>query len=230
MEYHKMSELNQTKDLGLVRFFNKVYGLMIGALLISAVVAYLVANNFYTILFSVGSNVQAIFWLLLIGELVLVWMISANIHKYSYQKLLGLFVLYSVVNGMTLSFIFVVWTNTQLLTAFVATAIPFGFLSAYGRITKHDLTPLGKFLFIGIIGLFVVALMNIFFQSSMMSLVAAFVGVVLFAALTAYDNNKLKQMYYAGYSDDRVALSGALSLYLDFINLFLFVLRLTSRD
>jgi uncharacterized protein len=131
---------------------------------------------------------------------------------------------------MTLSFIFVTYTGTQLLTAFVATAIPFGFLSAYGRITKHDLTPMGKFLFIGIIGLFVVALMNIFFQSEMMSLVAAFVGVVLFAALTAYDNNKLKQMYYVGYSDDRVALSGALSLYLDFINLFLFVLRLTSRD
>lgn len=230
MEYNKMKEMNQTRDLGLVRFFNKVYGLMILALLISAGVAYLVANNFYSVLFSVGTDVQAVFWVLLIGELVLVWSITANIHKYSFQTLLILFILYSVVNGMTLSFIFIIYTGKQLLTAFVATAIPFGLLSAYGRVTKHDLSPLGKFLFIGVFGIFAVMIVNMFVHNEMVSLVAAFVGVVLFAALTAYDNNKLKQMYYAGYTDDRVALSGALSLYLDFINLFLFILRLTSRD
>lgn len=230
MDYNKISELNQTKDIGLVRFFNKVYGLMILALLVSAGVAYLVGNTFYSVLPSNGSNVQAVLWLLLIGELILVYKISANIQKYSYQTLLGLFILYSIVNGMTLSFIFIAYTNMQLFTAFVATAIPFGLLSLYGRVTKHDLSAFGKFLYMGVIGIVTLAVMNIFMKSEMVSLVTAFVGVVLFAAMTAYDNNKLKQLYYAGYSDNRVALSGALSLYLDFINLFLFILRLTSRE
>jgi len=168
---------------------------------------------------------------LIIAEFGLVFAISAAINKLSLTTATLLFVLYSVINGATLSVIFLVYTMESIASVFFITAGTFGVMAFIGYTTKKDLTSLGKMLLMALIGLIIATLVNVFFiQSSGFSLIVSYVGVLIFVGLTAYDSQKIKQMLLqapdAGESAQKLALLGALTLYLDFINLFIYLLRI----
>jgi FtsH-binding integral membrane protein len=172
-----------------------------------------------------------VFWVLIIGELGLVFTISAGINKLNAQVAAFLFILYSLLNGVTLSFIFLAYTQTVIASAFGTSALMFLVMSLFGLTTKKDLTGFGHFLFMGLIGVIIASVVNIFLKSPMMYFVISVIGVIVFAGLAAYDNQKLKQMSYTIDADNsslvlKGAVIGALALYLDFINLFLMLLNL----
>lgn len=164
-------------------------------------------------------------------ELGLVFYLSFRINKISGQAATGLFLFYSLLNGVTLSFILMQYQQTSVVQAFVTAAAMFGAVSAYGLFTKKDLTGLGGFMFMGLIGLIVAMVINMFLGSTMLELGITLIGVVVFLGLTAYDTQFLKEMGNSTPHDDptavrRGAIMGALKLYLDFINLFIMLLRL----
>ncbi len=210
-------------------FMRGVYGWMTAGLGVTAALAFLVAGS---------PALAQLFWgnsILLIGiiiaEVALVFAISGAIHRMSAGTATGLFLLYSALNGITLSVIFAAYAPAAIFKAFVTTAGMFGAMSIYGLTTKKDLTSWGSFLFMGLIGMFIAMLVNIFLQSPMMHFVISIVGVIVFTGLTAYDTQQLRVMgESAPYGDTtairRGSILGALRLYLDFINLFLMLLRL----
>ena len=171
--------------------------------------------------------------LLIILELGLVIGISAGINKLSSTAASGLFFLYSALNGVTLSLVFLVYTQESITTTFLITAGTFGAMSFYGFVTKKDLTSIGNLAFMALIGIIIASIVNMFFASSMLYTIISYGGVLIFVALTAYDTQKLKKMgqkLEAGSETERkTAILGALRLYLDFINLFLFLLRIFGR-
>jgi FtsH-binding integral membrane protein len=168
---------------------------------------------------------------LLLGTFGLVMFISFRINHLNYTTALGLFMLYAGLLGVALAPIFLKYTGQSITRVFFISAATFGAMSLYGYTTKRDLGPIGSFLIMGMIGLFIASIVNIFMQSSMLSFAISAIGVLVFAGLTAYDTQKIKEMYDA-YDDStiagRKAVMGALSLYLDFINLFLMLLRLVG--
>lgn len=175
------------------------------------------------------------FWLLVIAELALVFILSARIMKMSFSTAGIMFALYSVLNGVTMSFIFIAYTSTSIATAFFVTAGMFAAMSFIGFVTKKDLSSFGSFFTMALIGLIIASVVNIFLNSSVMYWIITYVGVLLFVGLTAYDTQKIKQMLIE-YGDEvndstqKLALIGSLSLYLDFINLFLYILRLFGNN
>ena len=174
---------------------------------------------------------KMIFFGMLIAELGIVFYLSARINKLSAGTATGLFLLYSALNGVTISLVLAVYTAQSVFAAFVTCSGMFAAMSVYGHVTKKDLTSWGSFLFMGLIGLLIAMLVNIFLQSSVMQMVISFAGVIIFTGLTAYDTQKLKEMGESAPLDDAVAMRrgvilGALTLYLDFVNLFLMLLRL----
>lgn len=207
----------------------KVYLWMTLALVITGFTAYAVATrNALTEL--VWSN-SSVMWILLIAELALVIGISAAINKLSLTVATLLFVLYSVVNGAVLSSIFFVYTEGSIATAFFVAAATFGAMSLYGYFTKADLSSWGKILIMALIGLIIATIVAIFVPG--INAIVSYVGVLIFVGLTAYDTQKIKQMCLqapdAGENMQKYALLGALSLYLDFVNLFLYLLRIFGR-
>lgn len=207
----------------------KVYLWMTLALVITGFTAYAVATrNALTEL--VWSN-SSVMWILIIAELALVIGISAAINKLSLTVATLLFVLYSVVNGAVLSSIFFVYTEGSIATAFFVAAATFGAMSLYGYFTKADLSSWGKILIMALIGLIIATIVAIFVPG--ISTIVSYVGVLIFVGLTAYDTQKIKQMCLqapdAGENMQKYALLGALSLYLDFVNLFLYLLRIFGR-
>ncbi len=216
-------------------FMRGVYQWMGGGLLVTAIMAYLVASSQPLLQFIYGN--MLVFWGLIIGELVLVFVLSGAIQRLSAGAASGLFLLYSALNGATLSFIFLAYTQASIVRTFVVCAAMFGAMSLYGLTTKRDLTSFGSFLFMGLIGILIASVVNIFMKSSVMDFVISGIGVLVFTGLTAYDTQKLSLMGESLPADDATAVRrgtilGALSLYLDFINLFLMLLRLfgSSRD
>jgi hypothetical protein len=177
-----------------------------------------------------GSN---IFYFLLIAEIALVWFLSARVMKLSLPVATGVFALYSVLNGVTLSPIFLVYTSESIATTFFVTSGTFGAMALYGYFTKRDLTKWGSLLFMALIGVVIASVVNIFLKSEVMMWIITYIGVVLFVALTAYDTQKIKLLAYQTAHDaelsKKVSILGALSLYLDFINLFLYLLRILGR-
>jgi FtsH-binding integral membrane protein len=179
-----------------------------------------------------------LFFALIIGELALVFAIGGMVHRMSAATATSLFVLYAGLNGITLSFIFLVYTRTSIVSTFFVCAATFVACSIYGWSTKRDLTSWGGFLTMGLIGIIIASLVNMFIRSSGMSVIISYIGVIVFVGLTAYDTQKLKNMALTqpagveGAVARKGAILGALSLYLDFINLFLMLLRLfgQSRD
>jgi FtsH-binding integral membrane protein len=169
---------------------------------------------------------RLVFYGLILGELGLVIAVSAAINRLSAATATALFLLYAALNGITFSVIFVVYTAESIASTFVVTAATFGAMSVYGYTTKRDLTNWGSFLFMGLIGIVIASLVNIFVESSAASWVISAIGVVVFTGLTAYDTWKIKAMAAAGAQGRKPAILGALTLYLDFINLFLMLLRL----
>ena len=215
-------------DEGLRAHMNRVYGLMSAAMLITAVVAY-----------GVGTSPQllgAIFasplrWVVMFAPLVLVFAFSAMINRLSVGTAQGLFFLYSALMGLSLSFIFAVYTGVSIAQTFLVTAIAFAGLSIYGYTTKRNLTGMGTFLMMGVIGLVVAMLVNIFLQSAAVTFAVSVLGVLIFAGLTAYDTQNIKatyvQMAHSGDQEwlGKSAIMGALQLYLDFLNMFMFLLQ-----
>lgn len=208
-----------------------VYYWMAGALAITGLTALLVANNPALLNFLFSS--PTLVWGLLIGEIVLVLILSAAINRLSFSTATLLFILYSVINGVTLSSIFVVYTQGSIASTFFITAGMFGGLALYGSVTKKDLSGMGRFLFMTLIGLIIASIVNIFMHSEMLYWITTFVGVLVFAGLTAWDAQKIQQMALmaddVNESTQKMALLGALTLYLDFINLFLYLLRIFGK-
>lgn len=206
----------------------KVYVWMTLALVITGMTAYYVATN-ETIMTAILTN-KVLFYGLLIAELGLVFGVSAAINRLSLLTATLLFILYSVINGVTMSTIFLVFEVSSIAKVFFITAGTFGAMAAIGYTTKTDLSSLGKILFMALIGLIIATVANMFFKSDGLTMILSYVGVLIFVGLTAWDSQKIKKMLMQAPDVDegtqKLALLGALSLYLDFVNLFLYMLRI----
>lgn len=213
-----------------------VYIWMTLGLVMTGMTAWYVASN-PGLLFTIISN-QLLFWGLMIGELALVWYLSARIMRMSMLTAGLMFALYSIVNGATLSVIFMAYTMESIAQTFFITAGTFGAMSVAGFFIKKDLSTMGRILFMALIGLIIATVVNLFMHSSGLAMMLNYLGVLIFVGLTAYDTQKIKQMlmlsageYGVSNETSKLALLGSLSLYLDFINLFLYLLRLFgNRD
>ena len=209
----------------------KVYVWMTLALVITGVTAYGVATS-PGLMMAIATN-KLLFWGLIIAEFGLVVAISAAINKLSLTTGTLLFVLYSVINGATLSFIFAIYTMSSIASVFFITAGTFAVMAVIGYTTKKDLTSMGKILFMALIGIIIATIVNIFLKSTGLQMIVSYLGVLIFVGLTAYDSQKIKQMLLmapdAGEGAQKIALLGALSLYLDFVNLFIYLLRIFGR-
>lgn len=211
-------------------FIQSVYGWMAFGLGLTGLVAMFIANS-PTLLQLIFGN-QLIFFGLIIAELALVFFISARINRIEAGTATGLFLLYAGLNGVTLSFIFLVYTRASIASTFFICAGTFAACSVYGYVTKKDLTSMGGFLFMGLIGIIIASVVNIFLRSPMVYWIISFVGVGIFMGLTAYDTQKIKSMAHSQPADleagviRKGAIMGALSLYLDFINMFIFMLHI----
>jgi len=222
-------------DQGLRSYMLGVYNLMAIGLVVTAIVsmatAYYAQNN---LAFAEFLYLSPFAYVLMFAPLIAVFFISFKIQSLSMVAAQGLFFGFSALVGLSISSIFLVYDIGSITQVFFITAAAFGSLSLYGYTTKRDLRPLGTFLFIGLIGLILASIVNLFTQSSAMQFAISVIGVLIFAGLTAYDTQNIKAMYYEGDSADsrgRKIVMGALNLYLDFINMFLFLLRLLgNRD
>ena len=210
----------------------KVYTWMTLALVITGVTAWGVAHS-PAILQMIMTN-KILFFGILIGELALVWGVSAAINRLSLTTATLLFVLYSVLNGVTMSFIFLAYTYESVASVFLITAGTFAAMAFFGYFTKTDLSSIGRILFMALIGLIIATIVNIFVKSSGFGMILNYLGVLIFVGLTAWDTQKIKQMLSmaedTGETAQKVALMGALSLYLDFINLFIHLLRIMGNS
>jgi uncharacterized protein len=218
-----------TTDAATV-FLAKVFNWMAIGLGLTGLAAFLTVNSQTALQFVFGNKL--VFYVLILGELGLVFYLSARIEKISAQAATGMFVVYSILNGVTLSAILLLYTMTSVAATFFITAGMFGAMSVYGFVTKKDLSSWGSFLFMGLIGIIIAAVVNLFLASSMLSWIISGIGVLVFTGLTAYDVQKITRMGEQGIMDGgaavirKGAIMGALALYLDFINLFLMLLRL----
>lgn len=214
-------------------FIRSVYNWMAIGLGLTGFVAFYVSQNESLLRLILGNRM--IFFGLIIAELALVFSISARVHKMQSSTATGLFVLYAALNGATLSVIFLVYTRSTIASTFFICAATFVACSIYGMTTKRDLTSLGGFMMMGLFGIIIASVVNIFVRSSGMSMIISYIGVFVFIGLTAYDTQKLKTMARtqpAGLEAGVIrkgAILGALSLYLDFINLFLMLLHIFGR-
>jgi FtsH-binding integral membrane protein len=234
-----MTELQTVQQRGGVaavhgEFMRRVYNWMGLGLALTACVALYTTSNHY--LLSLIFKNSLVFFGLIIGELALVVILSAAINRLQASTATLLFFLYSALNGLTLSVIFLAYTRASIASTFFVTAGTFGVTSFYGYTTQRDLTSWGSFFFMGLIGIILASVVNIFLHSPMIYWVVTYAGILVFVGLAAYDTQKLKQMALAGFADEETArkgaVMGALALYLDFINLFLMLLRIlgSRRD
>ncbi len=230
MESAQLQRTQTQTNVMVNSFIRSVYNWMAIGLALTGFVAYFVASSETLLRMIVGN--QIIFFGLIIGELGLVFYLSARIQKMQAGTATSLFILYAALNGATLSVIFMAYTMSSIASTFFICAATFTACSVYGMVTKRDLTSLGGFMFMGLIGIIIASVVNWFIQSSAMNMIISYIGVLVFIGLTAYDTQKLKNMAVtqpAGLDAAVVrkgAIIGALSLYLDFINMFLFMLRI----
>lgn len=218
-------------DAGLRSHMLSIYNYMASGVLLTGLVALLTAITGLAYSFASGP----LMWIVALSPLAIVFAMSFGVNKFSTGTLQAMFWGFAVLMGLSLSTIFLVYTGDSIAVTFFATAGAFAGLSLWGYTTKKDLTGMGSFLIMGVFGLVIASLLNLFLQSSALSLAVSFIGVLIFAGLTAYDTQRLKNDYmhvrgtaFAG----KAVIMGALSLYLDFINMFMFLLRFmgTSRD
>jgi len=220
-------------DQGLRTYMLKVYNLMGLGLLITGVAAWgafqlAVTGDGQLTAFGTLIYASAFRWVVILAPLAAVFFLSFRIQSMSVAAAQTTFWVYSGLVGLSLSTIFLVYTGASITQTFFATAAAFGALSLYGYTTKRDLSAFGAFLVMGVVGLVIAMLINIFLQSSALGFAISAIGVLIFAGLTAYDTQTIKEMYYEGDQADvagRKAIMGALRLYLDFINLFMFLLQ-----
>lgn len=224
--YNQVEERAQSSALSFPALMSKVYLWMTLAMVVTGMTAYYVASS-PAILYAIVSN-QIAFWGLFIGELVLVFVLSSRIMSLSFVTASLMFVIYSIMNGVFFSFILLAYTEQSIATTFLITAGTFGAMSLFGFVTKRDLSAMGRILFMLLIGLIIATVVNIFMKAEGLTLILNYAGVVIFVGLTAYDTQSIKQMLQE-HGDkegaEKIALLGSLSLYLDFINLFIYLLR-----
>lgn len=206
-----------------------VYVWMTLALVITGFVSMYVAQSYQLISLIFGNKLAL--WGMLIAELAVVFYLSARINSISFTKATVMFIIYSILNGATLASIFLVYTMSSIASTFFVAAGTFGVMALYGYVTKSDLTRIGNICLMALIGLIIATLVSMFWQNSMLQMIITYVGVILFVGLTAYDSQKIKRLLTADGIEvteetQKIALLGALTLYLDFINLFLYLLRL----
>lgn len=209
--------------------FRNVYVWMTMALAITGLVAMYMAKSLTLLQMILGSSFGM--WGLLIAEIGLVWYLSARIRQISFTTATVLFIIYSILNGATLSVIFLAYTASSIANTFFITAGTFAATGIYGYVTKKDLSSLGSLCIMGVIGLIIATVVNIFLASDALTMVISYIGVALFVGLTAYDTQKIKRLLLSNDMEineetQKIALLGALTLYLDFINLFLYLLRI----
>lgn len=212
-------------------FITKVYGWMFLGLFLTGLTAVFTASSESLVQFIVYNRI--VFLALIFAELGLVIYFSARIHKMTASTASMVFIFYSILSGLTLSVIFLVYTTASLASTFFITAGTFGVMSAYGYFTKRDLTSWGNLLFMALIGLIIASVINLFWHNSVLYWVVTYAGVLIFVGLTAYDTQKIKNLGKEIDSDSeegrKASIMGALRLYLDFINLFLLLLRIFGR-
>ena len=251
MEFNKQNILNKVKaatqttvvmDEGLRAYMLKVYNYMATGVLLTGIVA-LISFNISVVTDASGAIVSftefgnTLFfsgfkWLVMLAPLGIVFYMSFGINKMSSSKAQTVFWIFAALMGLSLSWILLVYTGKSVARVFFITSATFGAMSLYGYTTKKDLSGWGSFLFMGLIGIIIASLINIFMKSSMMYFVISILGVLIFVGLTAYDTQKIKNMYVESDSGELIgkkAVMGALTLYLDFINLFIMLLRLFGQ-
>lgn len=238
MDYEELNykqiaaERSWDTSLAFPALMRKVYVWMTLALVITGITAYGVASS-PGVLTAIYSN-PILFWGLIIAEFALVIGVSAAINRLSLATATLMFIAYSVINGALMSYIFLAYTASSVATVFFITAGTFGAMAVYGYVTRTDLSSMGKILFMALIGLIIATVVNLFVKSEGFTLILSYVGVLIFVGLTAYDTQKIKNMlmeHADGGSEvaQKVALLGALTLYLDFINLFIYLLRIFGK-
>ncbi|MCW7755119.1 Bax inhibitor-1/YccA family protein [Desulfobotulus sp. H1] len=210
-------------------FIQSVYNWMAIGLAVTGGLAYLVSEMFVV--------PPGLFLILVVAQLGMVFVLAGKIQSLSASTATGLFVLYAALNGVTLSWIFLVYTNASIVSTFFICALTFAAASAYGMVTKKDLTSFGGFLMMGLIGIIIASVVNLFLRSPAMTMIVSYIGVFVFVGLAAWDTQKIKQMALSQPADldnatlRKGAIFGALSLYLDFINLFIMMLHIFgNRD
>ncbi len=223
-------QMDAARDEGLRSYLLKIYNYMASGVLLTGIVAMLFAESGMAAqLFSTPLR-----WLLVLSPLAIVFAMSFGMHKMSQATLQALYWAFTVLMGLSMSMIFLVYTGSSIAVTFAATSVAFLSLSLYGYTTKKNLSGMGTFLMMGVVGLLVAMIANMFMQSGTLSLVISFVGVLIFAGLTAYDTQKLKSQYFYLQGTEfmgKAVIMGALTLYLDFINMFQFLLSfLGSRE
>ena len=230
-EYSSANERLWEASQAFPVLMRKVYVWMTLALAITGFTAYGVATS-PGVMQAIYSN-PVLFWGLIIAEFALVFGVSAAINRLSLTFATLMFVLYSVINGALLSYIFILYTTSSISTVFFITAGTFAAMAIIGYTTKTDLSSWGKILLMALIGLIIATIVNVFIKSTMFNLILSYVGVLIFVGLTAYDSQKIKQMLLqtpdASEGAQKIALLGALTLYLDFINLFIYLLRILGK-
>ena len=219
-------------DEGLKAHMNKVYGLMAAAMLITGSVAYFSSNSFVLMNAIYSSPLQ---WVVMLAPLGVVFLLSARINKMSVSAAQTTFWIFSGLMGLSISYIFLVYTGISIVQTFLVTAIAFSSLSIYGYTTKKDISGWGAFLIMGLIGIIVAAIVNLFLASPALQFAISTLGVLIFAGLTAYDTQRIKNEYVlmATHGDSqwlaKSSIMGALSLYLNFLNMFLLLLSLFGQ-
>ena len=250
MDFNKNNILNKTAtvkqavvmDEGLRAYMLKVYNYMATGVLLTGIIALLTfkmsvvtdAGGTIVALTEFGNAIylSGLKWIVMLAPLGIVFYMSFGINKMSSAKAQTVFWVFAALMGLSLSWILLVYTGASVARVFFITSATFGAMSIYGYTTKRDLTKLGSFLFMGLIGIIIASVVNIFLKSSMMYFVISILGVLIFVGLTAYDTQKIKNMYVASDTGEIVgkkAVMGALTLYLDFINLFIMLLRLFGQ-
>lgn len=227
-----VNERELQASLAFPALMRKVYLWMTLALVITAITAYGVATSPAAIQFILGNRI--VFFGLIIAEFALVFAVGGMINRLSITTATLLFTLYSVVNGATLSVVLLAYTQESVTQVFFITAGTFAAMSAVGYLTKRDLSSVGRILFMALIGLIIATVVNIFWKNSGFMAILNYLGVLIFVGLTAYDTQKIKNMLLTaedgGEVGQKMALLGALTLYLDFINLFLYLLRILGKS
>lgn len=235
--YSPNSSIIEQSNSRVQTYMSHVYGWMTVGLALTGLVAWFASDNeaVFKLLFSQNPqgywSLSVVSWVLIAAQLGLVFVLSGMINRLSGSTATMLFMLYSVLTGLTLTSIFKVYTASSIVSVFFITAGMFAALAFYGYSTKRDLSGLGRFLFMGLVGIVIASLVNIFMQSAPLMWAITYIGVFVFAGLTAYDTQKLKAFGEQLSTDDasafrRYAIFGALTLYLDFINLFIMLLRI----
>jgi FtsH-binding integral membrane protein len=230
MSYMPTPVVSADAQLRQSSIISQVYAWMTAGLLVTGAVAAYTANSLWLLQLIFGNPFGI--WVLFIAQIAMVLGLSAGIGRLAPTVATGLFIAYAALNGLTMASIFLVYTRTSIASTFFITAATFAAMSMYGYVTKRDLTKMGSLLFMALIGLILASLVNFFLKSTALYWIITYAGVLIFVGLIAWDTQKIKRLSVQATDDTsarRIAILGSLMLYLDFINLFLFLLRIFGR-